>query len=882
MATVNWNLGVGESLTNFLAPNTVAGTGGGSGMTLTGTGGRMLGLFGSGIYFTGSVGPTLAPGFGTFASSFSFQNASFATVVSVSGVSVNLYEFYTNNLVTSGAQGAIDYLFGNIGTGGNRYVGTSGAQVFEAFRYGDGFVGGEGDDVFRLGRVASANDISYIHGGNDGSDPDSADIDTIQFVNNIGYTTYTIHAVSNIDKLIFEDNRTTVIFYLQGTTSFLPTNLQIVQNGGVGSAIEVRAGAEEAVNWNFSGWTLTGGTNTVSMFTSSTSDDDDVIVGPGAGGLIYTAINTYGGDDSIKSGAAGDTIDAGDGDDTIDSGGYHDSIFGGAGKDLIDAGDGNDTVDGGTGDDTLFGGYGTDSFDGGDDVDLLTYERGDSAAGVAFSIGSAGAGTAVFGSNQTNFTNIEMFRGSFFGDWFSHASSGGAVYQGLAGADTIIGSLSGIDTLDYGSDYLFDHGAHNRGVVINATSGTIGAGQGPSDINLSMLGVILNPSSLASGEAQGTFGVTRIESVDYFDFDEFSSIEVFLGSALNDFMVGGEVAETLGGNAGDDWLYGEGGADSIVGGSGLDNLYGGASNDTLDGGAQNDTLDGGSGTDSLLGGTGNDFYIVNSTNDVIDETGGSGTDTVQSSVSFSLVASAKVIGTFENLTLTGSAKTGTGNDAANTLTGTSAKNTLSGGGANDTLLGGGGGDSLSGGSGTDTASYVGAALGVVINLADLTKNTNDAKGDVYSSIEKFIGSSHNDKFTGNASANTFSGGSGADTINGGSGNDTLTGGGSNDKFVFSTALKSTNVDTITDFSHDHDKIQLDDAIFKTLAGALTPGKFYAANGAKSAHDSNDRIIYDKLTGKLYSDDDGIGGHKAVHFATLTGHPPLDAGDFSIV
>ncbi len=42
------------------------------------------------------------------------------------------------------------------------------------------------------------------------------------------------------------------------------------------------------------------------------------------------------------------------------------------------------------------------------------------------------------------------------------------------------------------------------------------------------------------------------------------------------------------------------------------------------------------------------------------------------------------------------------------------------------------------------------------------------------------------------------------------------------------------------------------------------------------------VNYDKKSGKLYYDDDGKGGHAAVHFATLTGHPGIAAADFLVI
>ena len=64
------------------------------------------------------------------------------------------------------------------------------------------------------------------------------------------------------------------------------------------------------------------------------------------------------------------------------------------------------------------------------------------------------------------------------------------------------------------------------------------------------------------------------------------------------------------------------------------------------------------------------------------------------------------------------------------------------------------------------------------------------------------------------------GGIGNDSLFGGLGNDILTGGIGNDTFIFNTALNATsNRDTITDFSHSDDTIQLSKSIMSKL-GAL--------------------------------------------------------------
>lgn len=53
----------------------------------------------------------------------------------------------------------------------------------------------------------------------------------------------------------------------------------------------------------------------------------------------------------------------------------------------------------------------------------------------------------------------------------------------------------------------------------------------------------------------------------------------------------------------------------------------------------------------MFGGTGNDTYVVDTVGDVVDETGGDGTDTIQTALAFSLAA----MGAIENLTLASSA-----------------------------------------------------------------------------------------------------------------------------------------------------------------------------------------------------------------------------------
>ena len=138
----------------------------------------------------------------------------------------------------------------------------------------------------------------------------------------------------------------------------------------------------------------------------------------------------------------------------------------------------------------------------------------------------------------------------------------------------------------------------------------------------------------------------------------------------------------------DDVLTGTAGNNIITGTGWSETLLG------LDG---NDTLRGGGGSDRMEGGKGHDIYVVDSAGDEVIEAGSSGSDTVRSSIAFTLPVH------FEKLILTGSfGYDGRGNAGDNSLTGNAGANFLSGGRGNDIIDGAAGDDQVMGGLGNDS------------------------------------------------------------------------------------------------------------------------------------------------------------------------------------
>ena len=291
------------------------------------------------------------------------------------------------------------------------------------------------------------------------------------------------------------------------------------------------------------------------------------------------------------------------------------------------------------------------------------------------------------------------------------------------------------------------------------------------------------------------------------------------------------------------------------------------------GGAGDDDLNGGRGIDTMRGGFGDDTYFVDHPGDIVDEAGGSGIDTVETTISYTLGAD------IENLVLRGSAAlSGTGNDLANVMTGNTANNTLIGLGGDDTLTGGKGDDKLLGGDGNDTLSGgitqygdhdhlrggLGDDLYLIFDGNDVASEAGGGGIDTVrlSAVSSFtLGSGlenlvatyyYGGTLTGNNLDNTIIANSSgqSDVLNGMRGNDTLSGRGGADTFVFGSAFGH---DRITDFATE-DVIRFEDGQFADFADVIDHAAQVGSSVIISYNAGNSITLSGYQLGNLIADD----------------------------
>jgi Ca2+-binding RTX toxin-like protein len=348
------------------------------------------------------------------------------------------------------------------------------------------------------------------------------------------------------------------------------------------------------------------------------------------------------------------------------------------------------------------------------------------------------------------------------------------------------------------------------------------------------------------------------------------------------------------------------------------------------------TLDGKTGADTMEGGAGNDTYMVDNTGDIVTEAASAGTDTVKATLPLipadattntpATAATYTLTSDVENLILTSTnAVNGTGNSGKNTITGNAFANVLDGSTGIDTLIGGTGNDTYV----VDNDSDVITETSTSTSEIDTIKTTLSSYNPIDNNVENLeftdadaasaIGNSLNNKITGNVGADDFDGSGGNDTLigNGGAdilaggvgidslvggdavdeltgdgGNDILVGGDGNDAFIYNTAFVFSTggfgIDVISDFTTGQDKIELGLTTFNKLASTAGTGfnaatDFAVVDTDALAATNAAFITYSSGTGRLFYNQNGVtsGFGTGAQFATLTGSPVIDAGDFIV-
>src|SRR5688572_22895709 len=220
-----------------------------------------------------------------------------------------------------------------------------------------------------------------------------------------------------------------------------------------------------------------------------------------------------------------------------------------------------------------------------------------------------------------------------------------------------------------------------------------------------------------------------------------------------------------------------------------------------------------------------------------------------------------------------------GTSSADTLSDTSGNDTINGLGGNDTINGGhGGSDVVDGGDGRDTLAFMTAMSAVVVDFVAGTAGTTS-----FTNIEKVVTGDFNDQLTGDGLAQNLTARAGMDTLAGGGGFDTLWGGAGADTFVF-REMGTANADSIADWTSGSDTLLLDGAVMTALgaSGDFTAGdaRFWASSTG-TAHDADDRIIYNSTTRQIFYDADGNGSGAAQLIGTLQSGATLLATDIAV-
>jgi Ca2+-binding RTX toxin-like protein len=762
----------------------------------------------------------------------------------------------TNSAETLNGSANADITFGK--DGNDTIVGNNGNDILIGGAGNDAMTGGAGNDTY----VVDSSSDTTVEASGGGTDLVVSSVTISGLASNVENLTLTgASAINGTGNTL---NNTIIGNSANNTLNGAAGNDNM--SGGLGDDIYVVDSSSDIVNEN-----ADSGTDTVqstATFTLSNNVENITLTGTSA---INATGNTL--DNVITGNSGNNTLTGNAGNDTIIGGGGVDTMIGGLGDDvytvdsttdvvtesssegtdtiktsvtlatlatnvenltllgtgtlnatgnsldnILTGNTGNNTLTGNDGNDTLIGGGGTDTMVGGLGNDIYVV---DSTSDIVTE--AVGAGTDTIQSSVTITTmaaNVENL--TLTGSAAINVTGNGLnnILIGNTNANTISGGA--------GNDTMIG-GAGNDIYVVDSASDVV--------------------TELAN---EGTDLIQS--SVTYTLSANVENITLTGSSAIN--ATGNTLDNTITGNTGNNTLIGGGGSDTLVGGTGNDtyivdsigdivteaassgtdlvkssisytltanvenltllgfsaiNATGNTLANILTGNASNNTLSGGTGNDTMIGGLGDDTYIVDSTSDVVTESASEGTDSVQSSATFTLSVNV------ENLTLTGSsAINGTGNALDNIIIGNSANNILTGNDGNDTLDGGAGNDTMVGGLGNDTY--------IVNSVSDVTTEAANAGIDHVKSSVTYTTATNVENLTltgtsaingtgnaldnviiGNSGNNTLTGNDGNDTLDGGAGNDTMVGGLGNDTFVVDslsdvvTEAASAGTDTVRSY-----------------------------------------------------------------------------------
>jgi Ca2+-binding RTX toxin-like protein len=651
---------------------------------------------------------------------------------------------FVENLVLTGT-GNFDG-FGNVAD--NTLTGNNGANTLDGLAGADTMIGGTGNDTYfveDIGDVVSENA--------------NAGIDTVQ--STIGYTLQ-----DNIESLVLLGTGD-----IDGTGNAL--NNTITGNSG-NNTLDGGAGADR----------LIGGLGNDTYIVDSLSD---VILDTGGNDTVQSTVNVnlasiqYSGIENATLGGTGNT-----------------TAVGNIAVNILTGNDGNNLLDGGAGNDTMAGGAGDDTFvvDAAGDVVIENASEGNDT--VRSSV------TYTLTANVENLVLTDATAINGTGNAEDNTLTGNSAANVLAGGlgddtyivdalDTIVeAGGEGTDTAIFTSAVvgdLYTLGSNIENLVLGGTTAINGTGDGGDNTITGNIAVNILNGGNGNDVLDGSAGAdTMIGGAgDDVYFVNMTTDVVSEAAASGNDTVNASVTYVLSGNVENLTLTGAA-AINGTGDAGANTIIGNAAKNILTGLSGDDVLDGGAGADTMIGGEGSDTYIVDNIGDKVTETGTLGTDSVETSVSFTLAAG------IENLVLTGTGDiNGTGNSLDNVIDGNDGNNTLDGGAGNDILGGGLGDDTYILDSAGDIVAESGGndtiRVGFTASLASYTGIDNIVLTGT--SAINATGDAGNNTLTGNSAVNTLTGGDGDDTyiagmndviveLDGG-GNDTLiitlTGGG---------------------------------------------------------------------------------------------------------